>query len=60
MQAAENIGWWKADGDSIWGNMAEAPGKPFSRSGHRLARVLYIHYLSKVSINPQPRVRSEE
>ena len=32
----------------MWGNVAEAPGKPFSRSGARLANVLYIHYLSKV------------
>lgn len=32
----------------MWGNVAEAPGKPFTRSGHRLATVLYIHYLSKV------------
>jgi hypothetical protein len=58
VQAAENIGWFRADGGSIWGNMAEAPGKPFSRSGHRLARVLYIHYLSKVPFHPQPK--SEE
>ena len=32
----------------MWGNVAEAPGKPLSPSGQRLARVLYIHYLSKV------------
>jgi hypothetical protein len=30
--------------------MAEAPGKPFSPSGHRLARVLWIHYLSKAGL----------
>ena len=32
----------------MWGNVAEAPGKPFSKSSARLANVLYIHYLSKV------------
>ena len=51
LQAAENIGWGQSHGGSMWGNIAEAPGKPFSRSGHRLATVLYIHYLSKVSIS---------
>ena len=47
-QAAENIGWGRAGGGGMWGNVAEAPGKPFSTSGHRLANVLYIHYISKV------------
>lgn len=51
MQAAENIGWGRANGGGMWGNVAEAPNKPFSTSGHRLANVLYIHYLSKVPYN---------
>ena len=51
MQAAENIGWGRAHGGAMWGNVAEAPGKPFSRSGHRLASILYIHYISKVAMS---------
>ena len=35
-------------GGWLWGNVAEAPGRPFSPSGHALARVLWLHYLSKV------------
>ena len=52
-QAAENMGWGRAGGGAMWGNVAEAPGKPFSRSGARLAHVLYIHYLSKVPTHLQ-------
>lgn len=48
MQASDNIGWGRPGGGWLWGNMAEAAGKPFSPSGARLAHVLWIHYLSKV------------
>ena len=46
-QAYVNFGWAKKL--SPWGNMVESPGSAkFSPSGYRLARVLWIHYLSKV------------
>lgn len=51
LQASENFGWGRLGGGGMWGNVAEAPGKPLSPSGHRLARVLWIHYLSKVLLN---------
>eukprot|EP00884_Botryococcus_braunii_P016492 jgi/Botrbrau1/3526/Bobra.341_2s0053.1 len=44
-QAYVNFGWGKKL--NIWGNFAE-PGDTFSPSGYRLARVIWIHYLSKV------------
>ena len=46
-QSYENFGWAKKF--TPWGNMVENPGSAkFSPSGYRLARVLWIHYLSKV------------
>lgn len=46
-QVAASIGWTRGEG-AFWGNRAEDPGKPFTPAGYRLARVLWIHYLSKV------------
>ena len=45
VQAYINFGW----GSQFrpWGNMTE-PGATFSPSGYRLARVIWIHYISKV------------
>ena len=48
MQASANMGWLWEGGGWLWGNVVEAPGRPFSPSGRALARVLWIHYLSKV------------
>jgi GNS1/SUR4 family len=46
-QSYVNFGWAKKF--TPWGNMVENPGSSkFSPSGYRLARVLWIHYLSKV------------
>lgn len=46
-QSYVNFGWAKKL--TPWGNMVETPGSSkFSPSGYRLARVLWIHYLSKV------------
>lgn len=46
VQSYHTFGW----GTKLapWGNVAEDPSRPFSPSGYRLARVLWIHYLSKV------------
>lgn len=46
MQAWINFGW--AQNLRPWGNVAE-PGTKFSPSGYRLARVIWIHYISKAS-----------
>ena len=47
LQASASIGWFREGGGGLWGNVAEAPGKPFSPAAAKLARVLWIHYLSK-------------
>ena len=44
-QAYHTFGW--AHSFRPWGNVAE-PGARFSPSGRRLARVIWVHYLSKV------------
>jgi hypothetical protein len=47
LQSYKNFGWGK--NLKLWGNEAE-PGDVFSASGYRLARVIWIHYLSKVTL----------
>ena len=46
-QAYVNFGW--EENFRPWGNMTE-PGSTFSPSGHRLATVIWVHYISKASI----------
>ncbi|GMH41441.1 hypothetical protein BSKO_09351 [Bryopsis sp. KO-2023] len=44
-QAYNNFGWGQKF--SLWCNPFEAGPDPFTKSGYALARVLWIHYLSK-------------
>ena len=49
-QASDSIGWFRAGGGGLGVNMPEPPGRPFSPAGHALARVLWLHYISKARL----------